>query len=66
MSQSITSDDGDLEEELAQLLEENEGAVATSTSREIDVDELENQLKNLRLPDAPKQKPSLSQSVVSL
>lgn len=67
MSQSVAGDDGELEEELAKLLEEDQDVGKPGGPEgDLDVKQLEDQLKNLHLPTTPKEKPSFSESLVSL
>lgn len=61
------SDDGDLEDELAQLLEENEECGKPGRPEaDADVKQLEDEMKKLSLPPTPKEKLVLSQSVVGV
>lgn len=65
MSQPLT-DDSDLEEELAQLLQDDHEGKPDGPEGSPDLKELEDRLRDLRLPSTPKENPSLSQSAVSL
>lgn len=67
MSQPLSDDGEDLEDELAQLLEENEESRKPGhPETDADVKQLEDEMKKLNLPSTPKEKRVLSQSVVGV
>lgn len=67
LAQPITNDE-DLEEELAELMknDDNEEDSGKPNTPQIDVKQLEEQLKKLNLPDTPKENPVISESSVAL
>lgn len=67
MSQPVSGDDADLEDELAELLEQNEeSANPGHLETDADVKQLEEELRKLNLPCTPQKKSVLSESLVSM
>lgn len=65
MSQPISDDDADLEEELAQLLEDEKPREMDQQEKDAAVKQLED-LKKLNLPSTPKKRSMLSENSINV